>query len=240
VEQLQPKRIDRSDLLTNSVFWAIHSYEQARADNWIEEFFHLSPDDHHAFWQQKFPNVVPGEPHLFPCYSFLLPLRDGYSASVEYEACPEDFGIAYYVHHRSWNSPILLSRYPSAYDWPPFRWEEAVMIAESVQDGAEGIRQAALPLLFPGVWLTKDDSLDQVRIRLRSAWADLRVVEQAHLDRMIPTMVEAQGIFEPWQYDANLGWVNNGWNYRNPKRSAPAMFERVKQFFAGVRRTTAG
>ena len=241
MEQLQRKRIVRSDLLANPVFWAVHSFEQTQADNWIEDFFGFTPDDRQVFWQHELPSVVPGEFGQFRCYCFPLLLCDGCSLSVEYEAYPEDFGIAYYVHHPAWESPRLLSRYPSAFDWPPFRWEEAVMIAEAVQENAEDttIRQAALPLLFPGVWLTPDDNLDQVRIRLRSAWAELRVVEPAHLDRMIAMMVEAQRKFERWRCDPDLGWVNSGRNYRNPTHSPPAFFEQVKEFFAAVRRPTA-
>jgi hypothetical protein len=131
VEQLQPKRIDRSDLLANRVLWAVHSYEQTGgANNCIEEFFGRSPSAFQAFWQRELPSVVPGEPNLFPCYCFPLPLRDGCPAWVEYESCPGDYGIAYSIHHPSWGSSVLVSRYPSAYDWPRFRWEEAVLIAE--------------------------------------------------------------------------------------------------------------
>src|SRR4051812_22956551 len=88
VEQLQPKRIDRSDLLAKPLFWAVHSYEQTRADNWLEEFFDLSWSDLQAFWQQELPSVVPGKPDLFSCYCFPLPLPHGCSALVEYEAYP--------------------------------------------------------------------------------------------------------------------------------------------------------
>lgn len=234
--QLQPRRIDRSDLLTNPMFWAVHSFEQTRADNWIEEFFGFSPNDIKAFWQKQFSSLLPGEPHLFPCYCFLLPLRNGCSASVEYEAYPEDFGIAYYIHHPSWESPVLLSRCPNAYDWPPFRWEEAVALAEVVEAGKENdpIRLASLPLLFPGVWLTSNDNLDHVHVKLRSAWADLHVVKPTHLAGMAATMVGAKGILEPWRHDPHLGWVNSGRNYRNPQHSAPAFFVHVNEFFAAT------
>jgi hypothetical protein len=236
MDQLQPKRIDRSDLLARPLFWAVHSHEQARTDHWVEEFFGLAPDDLKGFWQRELPSVLPEEPDLFPSYCFPLPLREGCTASVEYEACPGDFGIAYSVHHPAWEAPALLSRYPSVCDWPPFRWEEEVLIAEAVQGGTADAtaRRAALPLLFPGVWLTTADDLGDVRARLRSAWANLRVVQPAHLDAMVTTMVEAQGLQEPWRHDPRLGWVNGGWNYRNPEHSAPAVFAQVKHFFAAL------
>jgi hypothetical protein len=236
MEQLQPKRIDRSDLLTKPLFWAVHSYEQARADRWVEQFFGLSADDLKGFWQRELPSVLPEEPDRFTSYCFPLSLRGGCAASVEYEACPGDFGIAYYVHHPAWASPALLSRYPSVCDWPPFRWEEAVRIAEAVQGGTDNApaRRAALPLLFSGVWLTPADDLGAVHARLRSAWADLRVVHPEHLDAMVATMVEAQGVHEPWRHDRSLGWVNGGWNYRNPEHSDLALFEQIKQFFAAL------
>src|SRR5262249_35760353 len=88
VGQRQHKRIDRSDLLARPLFWAIHSFEQARADHWVEEFFGLAPDDLKEFWQRELPSVLPEEPDLFTSYCFPLPLREGCTASVEYEACP--------------------------------------------------------------------------------------------------------------------------------------------------------
>lgn len=240
-EQLQPKRIERLDLLTNPVFWAVHSYEQTRADNWIEDYFNLSPSELERFWQRELPSIVPGEPHRFPCYCFPLPLQGGCAALVEYEAYPDDFGIAYYVSRSTWEVPLLLSRYPSAFDWPPLRWDEVVAIAQTVQDHTKDtrIRLAALPLLFSGTWLSSDDDLDEVRTRLRLAWVGLGVVNPAHLDGMVVKMIEAQGIHEPWRLDNDLGWVNHGWNYRNPKHSGPMLFKHVKEFFTVISGTSA-
>jgi hypothetical protein len=188
------------------------------------------------------PSVVPGEPTVFPCYCFSLPLPSRYSALVEYEAYPEDFGIAYSISHPSWDAPLLLSRYPSAYDWPPLRWEESVLIADAVkgESGDPFIGRAALPLLFSGVWLTHGDDLNEVRTRLSLAWGELQVTKSDYLAEMAARMVEARGVLEPWRHDSNLGWVNSGRNYRNPKYSAIAFFQRVKEFFAALRRTTAG
>jgi hypothetical protein len=237
VEQLRPKRIDRSDLLVNPVFWAVHSNEQIGGDDsWLEDYFGVSLSAHESFWQQELPSVVPGEPDVFPCYFFALPLPARYSVLVDYEAYPDDFGIAYSICHPAWAAPLLLSRYNSAYDWPPFRWEEALLIADAAQGeaGKSAISRAALPLIFSGVWLTPGDDLSQVRSRLSLAWGQLHVTKPDYLAEMAARMVEAQGVLEPWQHDPDLGWINHGWNYRNPKYSPVTLFQRVQEFFGSL------
>jgi hypothetical protein len=218
----------------NPAFWAIHYNEQTYdlSASVLEQLFGLSLSQLEAFEQREMPKVVPREPDLDPCYSFVLPLPGGCSTWVEYDRCPDDSGLAYYLHRTSWQHPLLVCRRPSACDNLPFRWEEVVAMVEAVQYATPNLilRRAALPLLFSGVCVTTDDDLNQVRTRLRTAWLELGVAKPEYLDQMTEKMI-GEAVYERWSHHPELGWVNNGRSLRNPKHSPPEFFARIKEFF---------
>jgi hypothetical protein len=240
MDVLRPKRIDRSGLLANPMFWAAHLLENTGGEHAVDLFFDVSPSDYDKFWKKEFKDSVVDDAGAFPSYCFALPLPNGCLASVEWEACPGDFGIAYYIHHPKWDNPLLLCRYPSAYDWPPFRWAEAVMIADCIREhaGHPKLHQAAMPLLFPGVWLTPEDDLDLVRSRLRSDWRELGVARVSSVDLLVSATIAATVRTKGWWWDGQFGWINNGHSLRNPKNSGPEFFGMVKEFWSAVSMAT--
>ena len=237
MEQLQPKRIDRTDLLDNRFFWAIHFNEQTGGEFLVEDFFGLTLTDLEVFWRENLSDSVPGEPDKYPCYRFAFPLVTGYSAIVEYRACPEDFGIDFYIHRPSWSQPLLLGSKEGHFTLPAFRWSEIMRIADAVQTENENVRRAALPLLCSGVWPTEDDDLDLMQTRLSAAWGELGVVKQGRLDDMVARMLEQDcGYDVHWRYEAGMGWVTDSeWSLRNPRAHVPpAYFRQIEEFFAAL------
>ncbi|HYV35303.1 MAG TPA: hypothetical protein VE988_06340 [Gemmataceae bacterium] len=246
---LQPKRIDRLDLLRHPSFWAVYYFDHQCFEDLAT--FGITQADFDAVRRElKEISDVSG---WFACYSFELPLPRKCSVSVEIEMYPEDAGTTFYIHRAGWDKPQLLCRKPSELDWPPFRWDEVAHMANAVGTvtANKAVAQAALPLLFPGVWLNPNDNPKHVAQRLQSAWESLEAAKPSDLDLWVGTLVEHFLIgnapvhsinrrdgevidryqtFE-WRYDRRLGWVNNSWSRRNPEHSPPEFFEKVKEFF---------
>lgn len=239
-DSLQPKRIDRSDLLNHRLFWGVYYYDHQFHEDL--EAFGISDDNFDAV-RREMPEITGEEPGFFACYSIHLPLTAGCSVIVEFEAYPEDPATVFYLNRVQWSEPLLLCRLSGSGDMPSLRWEEALLIAESAQN------TAAMPLLFPGVWLTPNDDREQVREHLFNAWKSLDAAKPADLNPWVSTMMEHQLIEETvetltnrgtetveerWFHDSRLGWVNNSSSPRNPEFSPPEHFDKIKEFFSAL------
>jgi hypothetical protein len=252
MKHLRAKRIDRSDLLESPIFWGVYYYDHQFYEDL--EAFGISQSDFDAI-RHELKEITDTEPGRFACYSLTLPLSGRCSVSVEFELCPGDAGTAFYIQHADWRKRLLLCRMPSSLDMPPFRWDEVVLLTSAICETsrASALHRAALPLLFPGVWLTPHDDPDRVHLHLHSAWEGLEAAKPAAIDDWVSTMTKHQLVSETvhfidrrgtqiidryenraWRYDERLGWVNNSWSRRNPDHSAPSFFQKVKEFFSVI------
>lgn len=254
MNHIQPKRIESLNLLENRLFWGVYYYDHQFFEDL--EAFGIFDTDFESI-RNELKEITDAEPGRFACYSFTLPLSGGCSVSVEFEICPGDPGTAFYIQHADWQEPLLLSRMPSLLDMPPFRWEEVLLLSSAIcaAGRASALHGAAIPLLFPGVWLTPRDDADRVHHHLRSAWEALEAAKPADIDEWVSTMTKHQLVEETvqvidrrgtqiidrhenrvWKYDDRLGWVNNSRSRRNPDHSAPSFFQKVKEFFSVIER----
>jgi hypothetical protein len=231
--ELQPLWIDRSDLLGSPIFWANHFWETTQNNEPLEEFVGYRDSELAAFQKKEMKSHIPGKPHFVPYYAISLPLLAGCSVAFVHEAYPEDYGLAYYVHRPAWECPLLLCRMPSCCDWPPFRWVELAMLVDAIHETTDKpiLRNAALPLLMPAVWLAADDRAQEVRRRVAAAWKKSGAIKPARLAEAVGLMVH-EGRMR-WTYRDRFGWVNDGQSLRNPKHS-PASAMRSRGFFKKV------
>jgi hypothetical protein len=232
--ELQPFWIDRSDLLGSPIFWANHFFETTQNNEPLEEFVGYTDSELAAFQEKELKSHIPGKPRFFPCYAISLPLLAGCSVAFVHEAYPEDYGLAYYVHHPAWECPLLLCRMPSYCDWPPFRWVEVATLVDVVCEVTDNplVKKAALPLLVPAVWLTPDDDSEEVISTVRAAWQKVHVIKSRLLAKAISLMAH-EGQMR-WTYRDRFGWVNDGESLRNPKHSPAPFFKKVTSFFSAA------
>src|SRR3712207_5694288 len=90
-------RSERSELLGERTFWAVHYQELMGEAAPVEELFGVSDAEVERFRERELGGVVAGEPDAHRCHCFPMPLPGGCTVVVEYRAHPEDFGIDFFI-----------------------------------------------------------------------------------------------------------------------------------------------
>jgi len=212
-----PKRTLRMELINQPAFWAAHLWNVTRGplaggDPEIADAgFGISTDAIEAFYLRELSNEQD-----WPY--FCVQLRSGFSVEIEYANVPEDHEVIYRVSHNDWPSEICVGKGGGHWLLPAFRWTELLQISRVVAEThGERAGAHALLLLFPAMWLTKDEDLNEVRYQLLSAWNALSLLLRSQAKDLVERLVTACQSDVRWQRDEQHGWVNDGNNScRNP------------------------
>jgi hypothetical protein len=151
------------DLVKQPVFWAAHLRNVTRGplasdDPGISDTaFGISTDAIEEFYLRDLSNE-----EEWPC--FHIPLRSGSAVEVVYANEPEDYQVFYYACPQKAGPPICLGKGGGHWQLPAFRWTEIVDISQAAVESA-----SAMLLPLPSTWLTNDDNMDDVRLRLTDA-----------------------------------------------------------------------
>jgi hypothetical protein len=148
---------------------------------------------------------------------FRIPLRSGFSVEVEYANVPEDHEIIYRVCHDEWTNAICAGKGGGNWQLPAFCWAELVRVSSAVGRKDAYLGVYALLLLFPGMWLTKADDLEEVRRHLLSAWKRLGFMPEDQAAALVERLVDCSQGDVQWSRHEQFGWISNGNNSRrNP------------------------
>ncbi len=230
------QRLLRNDALADPRFWAMHYYmligtEEVDTGEFIEPFFGVSNEEVNKYFLREFNPRNLGEP-----WSYVeVTVSNGFAVRVEYTA--ENCETRFLINHPDWQEAVCLGHESGHFALPAFRWSEVAAIGRAAT-GVDAAR--AMLLMFPAVWLRKEDGIEEVRATLVEAWSQLGVAMPNRLREMVEQTTGDANVGIRWWNDPQLGWINDGrYSFRNPEtrmcRFDEDRFAKVAGFFAGIR-----
>src|SRR5262245_35727818 len=204
--------------LAKREFWAAHYYlllaaEERESSDLVEPLFGLPNSALEAYY---FGQLVRPESDAHPLW---LPLRDGYSAGVEYADCGDDgHEVRFFLSHESWDEPELLGFDSPHFALPAFRWDELVLLHAALATQVDRRAPAAALLLFPAVYVTAADMSYDVKEHLQEWWRTLTYLSPADPELLVRNVVAYRDNPDVrWRKDEKLGWINDSiYSFRNP------------------------
>lgn len=205
------KRTLRMELIKRPAFWAAHLWNVTRGPlaggdpEIADSAFGITTDAIEAFYLRELSNE-----QEWPY--FHIPLHSGFTVEIEYANEPEDHQVVYSLCQKEWTSPICVGKGGGHWRLPAFRWAELLEISQAAVQSA-----SAMLLLLPSVWITRDDSADEIRRRLIGAWDNLNLVPRPQIRLLVEQLIISNQSDVRWRRQERLGWVNDGENsMRNP------------------------
>jgi ribulose bisphosphate carboxylase small subunit len=228
------KMTDRSDLLASRLFWAMWYYLQIGTDDQdgselVQTLFGVSNDDVNQFFLTEIDPDKAKERSI--CVR--IPLRRGFALGIEFDSDEH----RYVVSNDSWKSTIVLGYHSGHFALPAFRWQEIKSIGRFIAKFAidPWHRRSGHLLFFPGVYLTSEDDIDEVRVSLLREWQTLGAANMEQVGMLVDQIIDNLTNEILWHNDSELGWTNNGrYSLRNPETRMCAFdlekFRRISEF----------
>jgi hypothetical protein len=227
---VNPQRIEREDLLDDARFWALlyeHWVKPCVGDKFEDGdqyFFGVRETAVTALFEQL--QNVPTAPNIYPEYSVLLPLRSGWRVGVVLSMYPDDFEVQDVVAPPSSDELIVFGVNGGNSRLLALRWQELLMLRDSVEPPEPTIKARALLLLFPSVCLSSNMRMSAVRQVLHVAWRESGIAVRHGAEliaRRIDDFIEAARLYPRvketlWRDDGRYGWINDSHHsLRNPQ-----------------------
>jgi hypothetical protein len=228
-----PKRTLRMELTKQPAFWAAHLWNVTRGPlaggdpEIADRAFGIAADAIEAFYLQELSNEQD-----WPY--FHIPLHSGYAVEVEYANEPEDHQVVYRVCQKEGASPICVGKSGGHWQLPAFRWAELLEIGQAACPSA-----IAVLLLLPSAWITRDDTVAEIRRQLIAAWESLNLVPHSQVILLVEQLIASSQSDVRWRRHERLGWINDGENSRRNPDSPVCLnareFSALLAFFNAMR-----
>ena len=216
---IMPQRALRMELIKQPAFWAAHSWNAskgplAEGDPEIcDAAFGMTTDVIEKFYVRELSSE-----ELWPVLR--IPLHSGFSVEVEYANEPEDHQILYQLCQDDWASAVCVGKSGGSWQLPAFRWKELLKVSDAARQKDTHLEVLVLLLFFPAVWLTKEDSLNDVTRKLLDAWKRLNIMSHSQAAILAKRLCDSCQGNVLWHRNEQLGWINDGENSRRNPKSA--------------------
>ena len=239
---MNPKRINRDDLLDDARFWALlyEYWVKPRVGDplWDGEdyFFCVREQEEKDFFSELEGKWV-GEGY-YPEYSILLPLRNHWRVGVSLSMCPEDFEIQDVLSPPFSDDLVVFGVNGGNSQLPALRWDELLIISDSVKPQELISKARAVLLLFPSVCLSAETNLNEVQRTIINCWQESGISTR-HADELVARCLEGPIDDILWSKDPKYGWINNSrHSLRNPKvTGASRVLPFAKRFFSDLEKS---